>query len=790
MKKRPRLGRPRNFERKYFPNRLLAAQAVTAGLFLLMLARLFQLQVVQGEEYFDKAIAQRTSSIEIPARRGEILVKDKDTGSLIKLATNTTLDLLYIDPMVTPDKRLVADTLAPLLYKDEDFEACLDEPKFCPEGSVQYVEPAVEEANPLSVPRLIMPSREEAVRAYADTIFRKINREKVDFVTLASSVPDDVLTTVDAMKLSGIGIIRESSLVYADPTQIPQNPDARAKIAEQLTDLLNIPTPALVDKMELKDLRYVKLENKLRPETTEHIQEIKALSHEVFETSRLEILSKKLDQEPTPDYFRGVVLIPEHWRYYPDNNLASQIIGFVNREGKGQYGIEGKFDRLLSGKNGLIKSQNDVKGSGIDPLAVQNAEDGVDIVLTIDRVIQKKVEDVLNEATERFQADSGQVIVMEPSTGKILALANSPGFNPNDFGEALLLERTTPESAKKIYKTTPLFTKDDHERFQQSSFEEFEEQWKVKYDPEFYVYRNRLGPGAFVNRTIQEVYEPGSVFKPLVMAIGIETAEVTPNTTFNEDGPVKIGEFSIKTALGKYNGIQTMTNVLETSSNVGMVFVAFKLGKSVMHNFLTDRYGFGSYTDIALAEEEQGTLRPKKDWSDALLATTSFGQGLTVTPMQIIRAWAALANGGMLVQPMIVEEEIYSNGKKITHTPQQIRRILSPDTATTMTNMLVSSVENGVAHSARIPGYSIAGKTGTSQIAGVNGKYEVGEGSFYTTFAGYAPAHNPKFLILVKFDRPRYGADNTWGATTAAPIFKEIMAFILDYNNIQPEEDI
>ncbi len=787
MRRRARIGRPRNFERKYFPNRLLAAQGVTVGLFLLMIARLFQLQVVQGEEYFERAIAQRTSSIEIPARRGEILVKDKDTGNLIKLATNTTLDLVYIDPLVTPDKRLVADTLAPILYTDEDFAACLDEPKSCPEGSVQYVEPEADDLN--AKPRFILPSKEEATKAFADSIFRKINRDKVDFVMLASGVDDETLTAIDTMKLSGIGIIRENSLVYANPTQIPQNPKARTKIAEQLTELLDQPTQQLADKMELKDLRYVKIENKLRPETTEQISEIKALSREVFEKSRLEIISKKLDQEPTPDYFRGVVLIPEHWRYYPDNTLASQIIGFVNREGKGQYGIEGKFDRLLSGKNGMIESQNDVSGYGIDPLKVQNAEDGVDIVLTIDRVIQKRVEDVLNEATKKFQADSGQVIVMEPATGRILALANSPGFNPNDFGEALLLERVPPEEAKKIYKTTPLFTKDEHGRFQQSTFEEYEEQWKLKYDPEFYVYRNRLGPGAFVNRTIQEVYEPGSVFKPLVMAIGIETAEVTPNTTYNEDGPVEIGEFLIKTALGEYNGIQSMTNVLETSSNVGMVFVAFKLGKSVMHNFITDRFGFGQYTDIALAEEEPGTVRPKKDWSDAHLATASFGQGLTVTPMQIMRAWAALANGGILVQPMIVAEEIYPNGKKVVHEPQEIRRILSPDTATTMTNMLISAVDNGVARPARIPGYSVAGKTGTSQIAGATGKYETGEGSFITSFAGYAPAHNPKYLVLVKFDRPRYGADSTWGSTTAAPVFKEIMTFLLDYGNVQPEEE-
>lgn len=792
MRQTRKSRRARNFDRKFFPNRLLATQVVIAGLFLLMASRLFQLQIVRGDEYYEKALAQRISSITIPARRGEILVRDKNTGDLIKLATNTTLDLVYIDPLVTPDKRLVADTLAPILYTDEDFNACLETPKLCPEGSVEFTEPVADGQGRILQPKITPPTREKAVKAYADVIFRKINRDKVDFMTLASEVPDEVLDKIDALHLSGIGIIREKSLVYADPTKVPQNMKARQEIAKTLNEILSVPDDALVDKMQLKDLRYVQLKNKLRPEISDRIKELKEISKTTHEKSRQEIHAKKLDQEkePTPDYFRGVVLIPEHWRYYPDNQLASQVIGFVNREGKGQYGVEGQFDRQLAGQNGVVESQNDVNRSGVDPVKIQDAEDGVSIVLTIDRVIQKYVEDVLNEATRSFHADSGQVIVMEPFTGRILAMANSPTFNPNDFGEALLIKRTSPEEAKSIFKTTPIFIKDQHGRFQPSTYEDFDQAWKLQFDPEFYIYSNHAGPGSFINRTIQQVYEPGSVFKPLVMSIAIETGEVTPNTTFNEDGPVKIGDFTIKTSLNKYNGIQTMTNILETSSNVGMVFVAFKLGKSVMYSFLTDRFGFGQYTDINLAEEEPGTVKPKIEWSDALQATTGFGQGITVTPLQMARAWCALANGGTLVQPLIVDEMIWPNGQKEVMKPQQIRRVISPDASTTMTNMLVSSVDRGVAHRAHIPGYSVAGKTGTSQIAGPNGKYEVGEGAYVTSFAGYAPANDPKYLILVKFDRPRMGSNSTWGENTAAPVFKEIMTFLLDNGNIQPDRPL
>jgi cell division protein FtsI/penicillin-binding protein 2 len=794
----------------FFPNRLFISQIGAVIFFLLIALRLFYLQVLEGEYYANKAIQQRRGVIDIPARRGEILARDKNTGNIIKLATNTTLDLVYIDPKEIPDKRLVANTLAPILYTDEDFELCLDDPRFCPEGSVEILEPdgSVEDTH-RQMPTILYPTKDEAVTAYADSIHRKINREKIDFVLLKRDVSDKNLDAIEKMNILGIEIIREKSLVFVDPTKISQDEKdergntiffssktrkaqkERKNIAKRVSDILRLSQKEVLNKLIEKDVRYVKLRNKIRPEISEKIREIKRLSKETHKESEMKRIAKGLSREgATPDYFFGVVLIPEHWRYYPDNEVAAQIVGFVNNEGRGQYGIEGKFDRLLSGSSGFIESQNDVSGKGINPGTIRDAEDGMSIVLTLDRVVQRNIENILSEAIKRFHADSGQIIVMEPDTGKIIAMANAPLFNPNSFGDSLQLRRTVPDDFSRVYKTTPLFVKDEHGRFEQSFFEDFEEAWKLDFDPEFYVYENHLGPGAFINRTVQEVYEPGSVFKPVVMAVALETGEVTPRTTFHEDGPVEVGDFTIKTALNEYHGIQTMTNVLETSSNVGMVFVALKLGKSIMHSFLVSKFGFGDYTNIDLDNEESGRVLPKKDWSDAHLLTASFGQGLTATPIQVVRAWCALANGGILVRPQIVEEKIYPDGTSEIIEPQVLRRVLSPDTSTTITSMLVSSVENGVARSARVPGYRVAGKTGTSQIAGVDGKYETGEGAFITSFAGYAPADDPKFVVYVKFDRPRYGTDNTWGSTTAAPIFRDVMKFLLEYSNIQPDQDL
>ncbi len=227
-----------------------------------------------------------------------------------------------------------------------------------------------------------------------------------------------------------------------------------------------------------------------------------------------------------------------------------------------------------------------------------------------------------------------------------------------------------------------------------------------------------------------------------------------------------------------------MWEVLAYSMNTGMSFVAKKLGKKLMYQYLTD-FGFGDYTNVRLEGETRGNVDYYKRWSKAQMLTTSFGQGIVVTPLQLLAAWSALANGGKLMQPYIVDSIIYENELSKTE-PQVIKRVISEETSSIITSMNINSVRTGVASPADIPGYLIAGKTGTSQVAGNDGKYEVGEGSTITSFTGYAPALDPKFVMVVKFDRPRIGEESTWGSTTAAPTFKKITEFLMNYYNIQP----
>jgi len=362
---------------------------------------------------------------------------------------------------------------------------------------------------------------------------------------------------------------------------------------------------------------------------------------------------------------------------------------------------------------------------------------------------------------------------MNPFSGAIIAMANSPSFNPNVYAEAYTLRKL--ESGEKVERTIPVFKKDEGGQYVPVTDDDLGNK-----DVEKFVYENKFGPGVFKNKAVSEYYEPGSSFKPIIMSIALDTKEVEPQTTYDNKGPLLIDEFEIKNSTGIYGGITTMTEVLEKSLNTGMAWVAKKLGKKLVYEYLKD-FGFGQYTNIQLEGETKGELDYYSHWSKAQLLTTSFGQGIVVTPLQLATAWCALANGGKLIQPYIVDS-ILRNGETIKTEPEIIHRVISEEASSIITSMLVSVVRNY--HGVEIPGYLVAGKTGTAQVAGKYGLYEKGEGATITSFAGYFPATKPQFVILVKLDRPRIG-EGTWGETTAAPVFRSIAEFLIDYFNIE-----
>lgn len=416
-------------------------------------------------------------------------------------------------------------------------------------------------------------------------------------------------------------------------------------------------------------------------------------------------------------------------RYYPDASLAAHLSGFVgkNDEGTdvGRSGVEGFYDKDLSGLPGLIRSDIDLQGKPIF-LGTQeriDAEDGRDLYLTIDKSVQKIVKDKLVLGMQKYEAKEGCAIIADPNTLEILALSCLPDYDPTTY-----------------------------------------------YD---------FSNSAFRDTAISDLYEPGSTFKPIVMAAGIEKGVIKPDTKFNEDGPVKIGEYTIQTWNNQYEGNITLTRALEKSSNVGMVFVGSKIGNDSLYNAI-QTFGFGSSTGIDLEGEVPGYLKKKNDWYPIDYATATFGQGIVVTPIQMLRAFAAVINGGKLMRPYVVKELHGAEIQKVD--PQFIRRVISEKTSDEMKKMLLSTIENGETKYLKPSGYQIGGKTGTAQIA-LQGHYDATK--TIASFIGFSPIKHPQFIGLVVLKEPK---SSQWGSETAAPVFFEIAKELIVYYNIAPEQ--
>ena len=421
----------------------------------------------------------------------------------------------------------------------------------------------------------------------------------------------------------------------------------------------------------------------------------------------------------------GVYFRSEGYRYYPEDSLASHVLGFVNRDRVGQYGIEGMFDKELSGKSGLAQVEKSSLGAHITVgnRKVVNPENGADVVLSIDRAVQYYVEKKLKEAVIKHEATGGEVIVMEPQTGRIIAMAAYPDFNPNFYNEFALAN--------------------------------------------------------FTNPNVSLVYEPGSVFKVFTLAAGIDAGLISPSTTYTDVGELTINDKIIRNSDLAAHGVQTMTQVLEKSLNTGAVFVAQKLGRQLFYKYLKD-LGFDVVSGVGLAGESPASIRPFRQWADIDLASMSFGQAVAVTPTQLIAAFGAVANQGQLMKPHIVDKIIYPDGA-VSIDSQVIRVVFKPQTAQLISAMMVNVIEKGHGKLAGVAGYRVAGKTGTAQIASPTG-YE--EDATIGTFVGFAPMENPRFVMLTRIDRPKGTA---FAESSAAPLFGEIAKFLLNYWQVAPE---
>ncbi len=509
--------------------------------------------------------------------------------------------------------------------------------------------------------------------------------------------------TILALTMTGSSII-------ADPQQLQQinttNNGALQTVAQNLAQITGVDASVLLPQLQLQT-QYHML-------TNANGQTIYAAGPED------DALLAAINNGSLP----GVTAQNAEWRVYPADGLAAQIIGFVqNGTNQGNYGIEASWQTALAGTNGLMYTPVDVNGQPLTGSHEITAPiPGANISLTIDANIQYMAEQGLQNAVSTMNADGGSVIVEDPSTGAIVAMANYPSFDPNAYSAAALND--------------------------------------------------------FSNPAISAMYDPGSTMKAFTMASALDLGEITPDTSFNDPGYINAGGQLIYNWNQLAWGTETMTQVLEHSANVGASWVALnKLGAQNFYAYLS-AFGFGAQTGIALPDEAAGQFPQSQNAAQAELnlAENSFGESIGVTPLQMVMGYGALANGGLLMKPMIVQS-VQQNGKTYQYKPVTVRRVISAQAAKQITQMLIPTGIYGDAQTYLIQGYSVAAKTGTSTPNPQDPSWT------YASVIGYAPANHPKYVILVKLDHPQ---TNIFGGFAAGPLWRQLVRELMAYANILP----
>jgi cell division protein FtsI/penicillin-binding protein 2 len=668
-------------------NRIRFVMAVVFLFGFALIGRLFNIQVLKYDYYLAKAADQHTTLRQLEPKRGRIFMQDHGSGitdTLYPLATNKDFATVFLVPRDVADEADMARKLYYFFDRDrvlKDVEEMF-KPKPTAAGgatSTPEVSPEERELREIRKKEEYRQRRENIVQSYVDRLGKK------------NSQYDAVHKKVDEVDLRRLYLYLLSDSAAFQPDE---NGDDR-------------PVPAVdADGLFVRDGR---------------------------------LMRKKVD---TPGdervEIKGISYNWHTYRFYPEGSIGSHISGFAFYDDhdviKGSYGLEGFFDKELTGVPGSIRSEKSAGGSAI---IVNNREfnkpvNGSDIILTIDRSVQFAACTRLNAAVARHGADGGSVVILDPKTGAIMAMCSSPDFDPNNYND-------------------------------------------VK---DIAVYNN---PAIF------DQYEPGSIFKSMTVAAGLDAQKISPESTFEDKGVVKIAGFDIKNSDKKAHGVVTMTYALAESLNTGMIHIARQVGLPEFKSYLVN-FGFGEKGGIELGGEAKGDIRnlDDKKHKELYTYTASYGQGISVTPLQMVTAYGALANGGQMMKPYLVKEIIQEDGRKVSTQPQVIRQVVSERTANLVSGMLVNVVESGHGKRAGVAGYYIGGKTGTAQVPRKDGRgYE--EGKHIGSFAGYGPIEDPAFVMVVRINNPR---DVMWAESSAAPLFGEIAEFILNYKQIPPSRKV
>ena len=494
-----------------------------------------------------------------------------------------------------------------------------------------------------------------------------------------------------------LALTRESAAVFVRPQEIDRNPEVLGAVAR----VLDIPADVVAERAAAK-APFVWLKRQVSLDRWDDL-------------ARLGI--------------DGIGSEQARQRVYPQGAVAGHILGFTGIDGQGLEGVERMLDADLRGEVEAMAVERDAWGRriAVDGQWRPLPRVGAKVELTIDAALQRVAETELQKAVDEFGAKAGSVVVLVPDTGEVLAMANVPRFDPNQFRAA--------------------------------------------------------SPSQWRNRAITDCYEPGSTFKAVLAAEALERGAVSPqDKIFCENGHYAVGRRTIRDS--HPHGVLTFADVIAESSNIGAAKVAERLGRDDFGAAL-ERFGFGRPTGIDLPGEASGLVRPTDKWGRIHLVTTAFGQGIAVTPLQLARAFAAIANGGRLMRPYVVRRVVGQSGHVLeVKRPHVDARVMSPQTASTLTGILTRVVEMGTGKQAQMEGFTVAGKTGTAQ------KVDPGSGRYsardrVASFVGYVPAEDPALVILVVIDTPRKA---TYGGVVAAPVFKRIAEYGLARRGILPRD--
>jgi stage V sporulation protein D (sporulation-specific penicillin-binding protein) len=515
-----------------------------------------------------------------------------------------------------------------------------------------------------------------------------------------------------------LAISVSSYTVWASPADIKDARDTAVKVAE----VLDMDEDVIYEKI-IKKQSSVKIKQWISKEEAKELRSLR---------------------------LPGIEIVDDNRRFYPYEDFASYVLGFTNIDNDGLYGIEKTYDKYLSGTSGRWIKTRDASGKQMpyDGEKIFDAKDGLNVVLTIDETIQHFAEKAAMESLMTTKAKNVSILIMEPKTGDILAMANLPDYNPNNPRQPL------DEAVKNEWDNLPQ--------------EELQKKW---YD----MWRNYA---------INDAYEPGSTFKTIVAAAAIEENVANMDTQFYCNGFVRDIPGAVLKCSRWYNphGPQTLKQGMENSCNVVFVDLGRKLGKEKLYKYIK-AFGFGEPTGIELTGEQGGIIPYNTDIiKEVNLATMSYGHGIAVTPIQLINAISAIANGGNLMKPRLVSQLIDSEGNiVIKNEPEIKRQVISKTTSDTMLNMMESVVSNGTGKNAYVPGYRVAGKTGTAQKI-IDGRYAPGK--YIGSFIAIAPANNPQIAILVIVDEP---VGIYYGGSVAAPVAAKVIEETLSYMEIKPE---